>query len=233
MLPPKLLYDAQGSALFEQITKLPEYYPTRTEAAILTDTCGGNMLTARPEVSVSEFGAGTATKTESCCARCCSVNTASIIFLWMSPTAALQIGKRRAGVRTHGRKCASPASETLKTSRFSTASSPAPGFIHWLEYRQSGKEEAISLLRNIAQPFIQREISCCLGVDLVKDSEILHAAYNDSAGITASFNKNLLVRINRELGGHFEPDTFSHVSFWNQTRIADRNAPRKQLFPNP
>ena len=56
-----------------------------------------------------------------------------------------------------------------------------------------------------------------LGVDLVKDSNVLHAAYNDSAGITALFNKNLLVRINRELGGHFEPDAFSHVSFWNET----------------
>src|SRR6476659_6342259 len=63
MLPPKLLYDAQGSALFEQITKLPEYYPTRTEAAILADNADEICSRLRPDVSVSELGAGTATKT--------------------------------------------------------------------------------------------------------------------------------------------------------------------------
>jgi L-histidine Nalpha-methyltransferase len=78
------------------------------------------------------------------------------------------------------------------------------------------RNQAISLLQNIAS-HLSRGDQLLLGADLVKDSGILHAAYNDSAGVTASFNKNLLVRINRELGGHFEPDTFSHVSFWNQT----------------
>ena len=78
------------------------------------------------------------------------------------------------------------------------------------------RNQAISLLQNVAS-HLSKGDQLLLGADLVKDSEILHAAYNDSAGVTASFNKNLLVRINRELGGHFEPDTFSHVSFWNQT----------------
>jgi dimethylhistidine N-methyltransferase len=76
-------------------------------------------------------------------------------------------------------------------------------------------EEAISLLRDVARHLSAGD-QLLLGVDLVKESEVLRAAYNDSTGITAAFNKNLLTRINRELGGHFDPDSFSHVSVWNQ-----------------
>ena len=89
--------------------------------------------------------------------------------------------------------------------------------VHFSEIRFIGNLEeadAISLLRNIAGHLSLGD-KLLLGVDLVKNSDVISAAYNDSAGITASFNKNLLLRINRELGGHFEPDAFSHVSFWN------------------
>ena len=108
-----------------------------------------------------------------------------------------------------------PKLEILKTSGFLKLQ-PSPRLVLYIGSSIGNLEhgEAIALLRNVAQ-HLSRGDQLLLGVDLVKDANVMHAAYNDSAGITASFNKNLLVRINRELGGQFEPDSFSHVSFWN------------------
>lgn len=215
-LPPKLLYDEKGSALFEQITCLPEYYPTRTEAAILRTHAEEICSRLGRNVSVAELGAGTATKTRillrSLLARQSNVN----YFPLDVSAAALQIAKDEVereleSVRVH------PHVGDFEDLTFLERQAP-PRLVLYIGSSIGNLEEdhAISLLRNIATHLSTGD-QLLLGADLVKDSDILHAAYNDGAGVTASFNKNLLVRINRELGAHFEPDTFSHISFWNRT----------------
>jgi L-histidine Nalpha-methyltransferase len=214
-LPPKLLYDAQGSALFEQITCLPEYYPTRTEAAILASHAEEICSRLGRNVSVGELGAGTATKTRillrSLLRRQFSVN----YFPLDVSDAALYLAKDEverelAAVNVH------PQVGDFGDLTFLGRQAP-PRVVLYIgsSIGNLELEDAVSLLQNIASHLASGD-QLLLGVDLVKDSDVMHAAYNDSAGITASFNKNLLVRINRELGGHFEPEAFSHVSFWNE-----------------
>lgn len=214
-LPPKLLYDDKGSALFEQITCLPEYYPTRTEAAILRTHAEEICSRLGRNVSVAELGAGTATKTRillrSLLRRQFKVNYYPLDV----SAAALQIAKDEVereleSVRVH------PHVGDFEDLAFLKHQAP-PRLVLYIgsSIGNLERDHAISLLRNIATHLSSGD-QLLLGADLVKDSEILHAAYNDGAGVTASFNKNLLVRINRELGAHFEPDTFSHISFWNQ-----------------
>lgn len=214
-LPPKLLYDAQGSALFEQITCLPEYYPTRTEAAILMTHADEICSRLGRNVSVGELGAGTATKTRillrSLLRRQARVN----YFPLDVSDAALQLAKDEVekeleAVNVH------PHVGDFEDLTFLGRQAP-PRLVLYIGSSIGNLErgEAISLLQNIARHLSSGD-QLLLGVDLVKNSNVMHAAYNDSAGITASFNKNLLLRINRELGGHFEPDAFCHVSFWNE-----------------
>lgn len=215
-LPPKLLYDDQGSALFEQITCLPEYYPTRTEAAILRTHAEEICSRLGRDVSVAELGAGTATKTRillrSLLGRQSKVN----YFPLDVSTAALQIAKDEVereleSVRVH------PHVGDFEDLTFLERQAP-PRLVLYIgsSIGNLERDRAISLLQNVATHLSTGD-QLLLGADLVKDSDILHAAYNDGAGVTALFNKNLLVRINRELGAHFEPDTFSHISFWNRT----------------
>lgn len=214
-LPPKLLYDAQGSALFEQITCLPEYYPTRKEAAILTSHADEICSRLGRNVSVGELGAGTATKTRillrSLLRRQFSVN----YFPLDVSDAALQLAKDEmerelVAVNVH------PQVGDFEDLTFLGRQTP-PRLVLYIgsSIGNLEQEDAVSLLQNIARHLSSGD-QLLLGVDLVKNSSVMHAAYNDSAGITASFNKNLLARINRELGGHFEPDAFHHVSFWNE-----------------
>ena len=214
-LPPKLLYDARGSALFEQITCLPEYYPTRTEAAILMTHADEICARLGRNVSVGELGAGTATKTRillrSLLRRQFSIN----YFPLDVSDAALQLAKDEVereleAVNVH------PQIGDFEDLAFLARQTP-PRVVLYIGSSIGNLEQAdaISLLQNIARHLSSGD-QLLLGVDLVKNSNVMHAAYNDSAGITASFNKNLLVRINRELGGHFEPDAFCHVSFWNE-----------------
>jgi L-histidine Nalpha-methyltransferase len=215
-LPPKLLYDDKGSALFEQITCLPEYYPTRTEAAILRTHADEICSLLGRNVSVAELGAGTATKTRillrSLLRRQSSVN----YFPLDVSAAALQMAKDEMerdleSVRVH------PHVGDFEDLTFLKRQAP-PRVVLYIgsSIGNLERDQAVSLLQNIAS-HLSKGDQLLLGADLVKDTEILYAAYNDSAGVTASFNKNLLVRINRELGGHFQPDAFSHISFWNQS----------------
>lgn len=214
-LPPRLLYDARGSALFEQITCLPEYYPTRTEAAILTTHADEICNRLGRNVSVGELGAGTATKTRillrSLLQRQCSVD----YFPLDVSDAALQVAKDEMeeelqAIRVH------PQIGGFEDLAFLRQQS-SPRLILYIgsSIGNLDQKEAIALLQNVALQLSPGD-QLLLGADLVKDGGVLHAAYNDSAGITAKFNKNLLARINRELGGHFKADAFRHISFWNE-----------------
>lgn len=214
-LPPKLLYDAAGSALFEQITCLPEYYPTRTEAGILTAHAEEICSHLRRNVSVSELGAGTATKTRillrSLVQRQFGVN----YFPLDVSDAALKLAKDEVEselgtVKVH------PQVGDFDNLTFLEHQTP-PRLVLYIGSSIGNLEndEAIALLQNIARNLSTGD-KLLLGADLVKNAEVMHAAYDDDAGVTASFNKNLLVRINRELGGHFDPESFCHISFWNE-----------------
>jgi dimethylhistidine N-methyltransferase len=214
-LPPKLLYDAAGSALFEQITCLPEYYPTRTEAGILTAHAEEICSHLRCNVSVSELGAGTATKTRillrSLVQRQFGVN----YFPLDVSDAALKLAKDEVEselgtVKVH------PQVGDFDNLAFLEHQTP-PRLVLYIGSSIGNLEndEAIALLQNIARNLSTGD-KLLLGADLVKNAEVMHAAYDDDAGVTASFNKNLLVRINRELGGHFDPESFCHISFWNE-----------------
>jgi dimethylhistidine N-methyltransferase len=216
MLLPKLLYDAEGSALFEQITKLPEYYPTRTEAAILAENADEICLRLGNDITVSELGAGTATKTRILLRSLLQHRRSIDYFPLDVSNAALQVAKHEiqqelSTVNVH------PQLGDFEDLTFLSRQVP-PRLVLYigssignLEY-----EEAVGLLQDVAC-HLSRGDRLLLGVDLVKEGEVLRAAYDDNAGVTAAFNKNLLVRINRELGGHFELDSFSHVSVWNST----------------
>jgi dimethylhistidine N-methyltransferase len=217
-LPPKLLYDATGSALFEQITCLPEYYPTRTEAGILTAHAEEICSHLRRNVSVSELGAGTATKTRillrSLVQRQFGVN----YFPLDVSDAALKLAKDEVEselgtVKVH------PQVGDFDNLAFLEHQTP-PRLVLYIGSSIGNLEndEAIALLQNIARNLSAGD-KLLLGADLVKNAEVMHAAYDDDAGVTASFNKNLLVRINRELGGHFDPESFCHISFWNEAEL--------------
>ena len=214
-LPPKLLYDAAGSALFEQITCLPEYYPTRTEAGILTVHAEEICSHLRRNVSVSELGAGTATKTRillrSLVQRQFGVN----YFPLDVSDAALRLAKDEVEgelrtVKVH------PQLGDFDNLAFLEHQTP-PRLVLYIGSSIGNLEndEAIALLQNIARNLSTGD-KLLLGADLVKDAEVMRAAYDDGEGVTALFNKNLLVRINRELGGHFDPESFCHISFWNE-----------------
>jgi dimethylhistidine N-methyltransferase len=214
-LPPKLLYDARGSALFEQITDLPEYYPTRTEAAILGTHADEICSRLGHGTSVSELGAGSATKTRILLRSLLHRQSTIDYFPLDVSQTALQIAKDEV------ERELPPVTVHPRIGSFTDLAfllqQPSPRLVLYIGSSIGNLEQAdaISLLRNIASHLSSGD-RLLLGVDLVKDSEVLSAAYNDSAGITASFNKNLLLRINRELGGRFELDSFSHVSFWNE-----------------
>ncbi len=214
-LPPKLLYDAQGSALFEQITCLPEYYPTRTEATILMTHADEICDRLGKNVSVGELGAGTATKTRillrSLLRRQFSVN----YFPLDVSDAALQLAKDEVEKELQAVNVHPQIGDFEDLTFLELQARPRLVLYIGSSIGNLEHDDAITLLQNVAQHLSSGD-QLLLGADLVKDSDVMQAAYNDSAGITASFNKNLLVRINRELGGHFEPDAFHHVSFWNE-----------------
>ena len=214
-LPPKLLYDARGSALFEQITDLPEYYPTRTEAAILAAHAEEICSRLDRDISVSELGAGSATKTRILLRSLLHRQSTVDYFPLDVSHAALQIAKDEVENELDA-VTVYPQIGDFTDLAF-LVRQPSPRLVLYIGSSIGNLEQAdaISLLQTIAGHLSSGD-KLLLGADLVKDSAVLNAAYNDSAGITASFNKNLLLRINRELGGHFEPDAFSHVSFWNE-----------------
>ena len=214
-LPPKLFYDAQGSALFEQITCLPEYYPTRTEAAILTANADDICSRLGWNVSVSELGAGTATKTRillrSLLRRQASVNYHPLDV----SHAALQLAKEELNAEFSTVNVHPHVGDFENLSFLAATKSPRLVLYIGSSIGNLEQHEATALLKNIARRLSVGD-HLLLGVDLVKERDILLAAYDDEAGITAAFNKNVLTRINRALRGNFDPSAFQHVALWNE-----------------
>jgi L-histidine N-alpha-methyltransferase len=214
-LPSKLFYDAAGSALFEKITELPEYYLTRTELAILQKHAPAMARAVGPDSTIVELGAGTAAKTctllRAFANRQMRVNYFPVDISW----AALAEARERVSKespQTYVRPVVADFSDGFGFLR----DIPGRKLVLYLGSSIGNFEisAAVDMLRSVHNELNSGD-TLLLGTDLVKDSAILVPAYDDAQNVTAEFNKNILRRINRELGADFDIDSFRHVARWN------------------
>lgn len=212
-LPSKFFYDAEGSRLFDEITTLPEYYPTRTEIGILKQYMPEMARRIGPHALVLEYGSGSSLKTR-------------IVLDHLDAPAGyvpIDISKE------HLMQSAARLAEAYPNL---TIQPVAADYTTPLELPDFGAEnvvvffpgstignfepgEARAFLRRVAQ-IVGPGGGLLIGADLKKDRACLERAYNDAQGVTAAFNKNVLARINRELGGTFDLDRFRHRAFYNE-----------------
>jgi dimethylhistidine N-methyltransferase len=215
-LSPWLFYDQRGSELFEAITELPEYYLTRTERGIFAER-GDEILaaTGSTELAVIELGAGTAAKTGLLLEAAVRQKIAVTYYPVDISDSALELAQRNLA-----EKLPQVDVEPLVADYARDMSRlPAPGGRRLVLYIGSsiGNFEpaaAATLLRKLRRQLAPGDL-LLLGVDHVKDRGTLLHAYNDGAGVTAEFNRNVLVRINREMGADFRERLFRHRAVWN------------------
>lgn len=211
-LPCRYLYDARGSELFEEITQLPEYYLTRTETAIL-EANSTDIVDGMPDDGVLvEFGSGSSTKTEILLQKLPKLAA-------YAPVDVSQSALRGAELRLKSRFPHLEVNPILDDfSQFAIppilARRAKTGFFPGSTIGNFKPSEAVRLLRHF-RAVLSPGGRLIVGVDLKKDPEFIIRAYDDSAGITAAFNLNLLARINRELGGSFDPAAFKHKAVYN------------------
>lgn len=218
-LPPWLFYDARGSTLFEAITRLPEYYLTRAEREIFAEQAGAILdVAVAPGATVNELGAGTATKTQLLLeALITRDGRARYVPVDVSGSALAEAQRRLANQ--------APALEFDAWEMASEAALPAlralrgPRTVLLIgsSIGNYDEAEAIALLSDVRAALAPGD-RLLLGTDLRKPEAELLPAYDDAAGVTAAFNRNLLVRINRELDADFHADRFRHVALWNAAR---------------
>ena len=215
-LPCRFLYDERGSALFEQICELPEYYLTRTEMAILAEDAAEIARLAGPHAQLIEFGSGAARKVR------------LLLDALEEPDAYVAIDISREPLRRAAEEVAAEfpdlpvvaiCADYLQPLRLpplpQRGSARRIGFFPGSTIGNFSPEEAIDFLVGCRQA-VGRGGAMLIGVDLKKDPALLDAAYNDRAGVTAAFNLNLLERINRELDADFDLDRFEHDAFYNE-----------------
>lgn len=212
-LPPKYFYDARGSRLFEEITRLPEYYLTDAERAILQARADDLVEEAGAEALV-EYGSGSAGKTEvllKAMHRAGRLRAYAPIDVSSEPvrTVAGQLADRCPDLRVVG----------IIADFEAPISLPFPELPRLVLFLGSTignfrRDRAVEFLRRVAGELGPAD-AFLAGFDLVKDPAVLEAAYNDSRGVTAEFNRNVLRVLNRELDADFAPDRFRHLAFWN------------------
>lgn len=220
-LPPWLFYDERGSGLFEQITGLPEYYLTRAERSIFQQFSAQILAFPRKPLTVMELGAGTASKTGLLLAAAAEAQ-GDLLYQPVDVSesalseadAALMAGI--AGLRIQP-QVANYVSEPYRIERPEGCSILA--MYIGSSIGNFSPAEATLILKKLRKQLKQTSDALLLGVDLApcacKSVEALLAAYDDEAGVTAEFNRNILVRLNRELGMNFDPATFAHRARWN------------------
>jgi dimethylhistidine N-methyltransferase len=214
-LSPKYFYDATGSELFEAITKLPEYYPTRTELKILRDR-GSEIAAIIPKgAALVEFGAGATTKVRLLLEKCA-----------FGAYVPVDISGEFLNAQASGLRKDFPALAVYPVAADFTApfalpeaiaGMPKVGFFPGSTIGNFEPHEACRFLRS-ARDILGKGAQMIIGADLEKDERVLHDAYNDASGVTARFNLNVLVRINRELGGNFDLSGFAHRAIYNRER---------------
>jgi dimethylhistidine N-methyltransferase len=212
-LSPKYFYDEAGSALFERITELPEYYPTRCELAILDLHATEMARFINGKTALIEFGSGSTRK-----ARILLAASTSITAYVPVDISSEMLGREAAQLQGDfpRLKVIAVAADFTKPFHLpNTISGLAhTGFFPGSTIGNFDPHEAVSFLRHAARMLGPRA-TLIIGVDLIKESGILDAAYDDAAGVTAKFNLNVLARINRELGADFDLGAFRHHAFYN------------------
>ncbi len=211
-LPCKFFYDEAGSILFDQICELPEYYPTRTELALLEARATDFAALIGPDAELVEFGAGAGRKVRillDALERPHGYLPIDISGDYLQGVAdKLDADYPELRVRLVIADYTKPFALPAKSS-----GARRVGFFPGSTIGNFKRAEAIAFLRMAADKLAGGGL--LIGVDLVKDPSILHAAYNDSAGVTAAFNKNILARANAELGADFDLDGFAHYAFYD------------------
>ncbi|KRB44681.1 ergothioneine biosynthesis protein EgtB [Phenylobacterium sp. Root700] len=212
-LPAKYFYDAEGSRLFEAITELPEYYPTRTELALLKERVP-EMAAAIPKgAALVEFGSGASTKTRLLLDAAPQLGVYVPIDISKS---ALDAAAQAIAADYPGLPVA-PLVDDFTTALAlpsQAAGRPHVGFFPGSTIGNFRPGEVVAFLAG-AKRLLGEGAGFLVGIDLAKDEQTLVAAYDDAQGVTAAFNLNLLVRINRELGGDFDLAAFEHRAIWN------------------
>jgi dimethylhistidine N-methyltransferase len=214
-LSPKYFYDETGSKLFEQITLLPEYYPTRTELRILRDR-GAEIAAAIPsDAALVEFGAGATTKV-----RLLLKQSSFKAYVPVDISGDFLNGQASALRADFPDLAVHPVTADF-TKPFElppeVKEMPKVGFFPGSTIGNFDPDEASAFLRS-ARAILGDGATMIVGVDLEKDERVLHEAYNDAAGITGQFNLNVLARINRELGGNLDLAGFEHSAIYNRKR---------------
>jgi L-histidine N-alpha-methyltransferase len=214
-LPPKHFYDARGAELFDQICELPEYYPTRTERSILEERAG-ELAELTGAVELVELGSGTAAKTRVLLDALYEAGTLSRyvpvdVTESMVRACANELIEEYPGLQVHGvigdferhlDRIPEPVGPRIVVFLGGTIGNFPPG-------------SRRRFLRGIAR-LLDAEDYLLMGIDLVKDRQVLEAAYDDSQGVTAEFNRNVLRVLNRELQADFDPEDFDHVALFDE-----------------
>ncbi len=215
-IPAKFLYDEAGSQLFERITELEEYYPTRTEVGLLGRHAEEIAATAGEGATLIEFGSGASRKIR------------VLLEALQRPAAYLPIDISREHLLDSARILAEdyPAVPVFPVCADYTRDFALPpdiaesgrlGFFPGSTLGNFAPAEASAFLRRVAA-LTGPGSGLLIGIDLRKDEAILHAAYNDAAEVTAAFNLNLLTRLRRELGAELDPEGFKHLAHFNRAR---------------
>ncbi|HUF11010.1 MAG TPA: L-histidine N(alpha)-methyltransferase [Rhodothermales bacterium] len=216
-VPSKYFYDRRGSALFDEITELDEYYPTRTELAIMAEHMNEMVSAVGPQAMIVEYGSGS------------SLKTRLLLDNLVDPVAYVPIDISRGYLLDAAESLAVsyPSIEVLPVVADYTKGLELPhpsrapqrtvGYFPGSTIGNFDRDAASRFLGAIALE-VGRGGGLLIGVDLKKDRDVLHRAYNDAKGVTADFSLNLLRRINRELGADFDLDRFEHVAFWSDDK---------------
>lgn len=216
-LPPKLFYDAEGCRLFERITQLPEYYLTRVENRLLHQVA--RQLRPRPHrraedvvvpsgAALVEYGASSETKAAILLGQ---LDIAAYVPIDVCSEALVALAGRMGAVSTHPVVADFLAPLSLPAA---VDGMPKLGFFPGSTIGNLSPEVAIQFLRQARQTLGHGSLFM-VGIDLRKDEAVLLPAYDDAEGVTAAFNRNLLVRLNREAGANFDVPSFAHEARWN------------------
>jgi len=212
-IAPKYFYDVQGSALFDQICDLPEYYPTRTELGILRDSAPEIAARMGPNAELVEFGAGSLTKVR----LLLDAMQTPIRFVPIDISGEHLTLAAQALERDYPALQVKPVVADYTQAFSLPASAPGTGqrvgFFPGSTIGNFAPHEAVQFFSMAAN--VLRGGALVVGADLIKDPGTLHAAYSDAQGVTAAFNLNLLARANRELGADFDLAQFTHSAFYN------------------
>jgi L-histidine Nalpha-methyltransferase len=221
-LSPWLFYDQAGSRLFEEITELPEYYVTRTERQILAEHADEIISAAARgrDLSLIELGAGTATKTGLLLDAAVRLQGSVTYYPIDVSETALEEARTRLEAELPDVTVEPIVGDYTDGMRQNKAGGAAAAGRRLVLYIGSSignfsPADALEVLRGVRSQLGPGDC-LLLGTDMVKDTHMLLAAYDDAAGVTAKFNKNLLVRINRELDANFNPQLFRHQARWNE-----------------